>query len=74
MFRIVIEVFIQYFIENMDIAIKYGFNGFYYWHFFLVSIFYLGLIFSTSFAVSKKYMALNFKLLKFLNISILDGT
>ena len=43
MFRIVIEVFIQYFIENMDIAIKYGFNGFYYWHFFLVSIFYLGL-------------------------------
>ncbi len=42
MFRVVIEVFIHFSIKNMDIAIKYGWYAFFYWHFFLVSIFYLG--------------------------------
>ena len=43
MFRVVVEWCIHFSIQNMDFAIKYGWYAFFYWHFFLVSIFYLDL-------------------------------
>ena len=41
LFRVVMELFIHYFIGNMDFAIKYGFTGFFYFYYFLVSTFYI---------------------------------